>query len=159
MTQVIHTFVIPCGGEKTAHAAPARDLYVGQMFKNTLAAAEKYAADRAAEGQAVQILILSAKHGLLDLDTVVEPYDCEMMATRRKVNPASIKVEALVEQLAERGLDGRCENSDNVWAMLPAAYNARLDAALRVNFCALNNVYDGADGIGFQRGVNRCVAA
>lgn len=35
-----YVYIVPCGGEKTDHAAPARDLYTGQMFRHTLAAAQ-----------------------------------------------------------------------------------------------------------------------
>lgn len=58
--------VIPCGAEKLDATAPARDLYVGSMFRMALAAAEAEIA-----GTSGRILILSALHGLLELDTIV----------------------------------------------------------------------------------------
>lgn len=46
-----------------------------------------------------QILILSALHGLLPLDQIIEPYD------QRMRDPGSITTAQLVEQAAALGLD------------------------------------------------------
>lgn len=80
--------VIPCGGAKRTQACPARQLYIGGYFRQALATAEMFPAP---------IMILSAKHGLLDLDEIVEPYDVIMGG------PGSITVRALYEQA--RALD------------------------------------------------------
>ncbi len=61
--------VVGCGKLKMNHAAPARDLYTGQLFR---------AAREWAEANADAWCILSAKHGVIDPDTVVEPYDVRM---------------------------------------------------------------------------------
>ena len=58
--------LIGCGKLKLDVASPAGDLYVGQLFRSARAYAEKHC-DR--------WFILSAKHGLLDPATVIEPYD------------------------------------------------------------------------------------
>jgi len=58
--------LIGCSKEKLDHAAPARELYTGQLFR----AARAYA-----EATCDEWLILSAKHGLVGPDTVLEPYD------------------------------------------------------------------------------------
>lgn len=59
--------VVPCGGRKLRTPAPAGDLYVGSYHR---------ACRRAAAALAPrQTLILSARHGLVDLDQVLAPYD------------------------------------------------------------------------------------
>jgi len=58
--------LIGCSKTKTVGTRPARDLYTGQLFKAALAHAER---------TADVVLILSARHGLLSLDTEVESYD------------------------------------------------------------------------------------
>ncbi|MFE0765398.1 DUF6884 domain-containing protein [Streptomyces smyrnaeus] len=64
-----HVYVIPCSGMKLDHAAPARELYVGSYHKSCWRAAAALAGD---DGL---ILVLSARHGLVTLDEVLEPYD------------------------------------------------------------------------------------
>jgi hypothetical protein len=59
-------YLVACSAGKLPHAAPAADLYTGQSFKLASALA-KLRADRWA--------ILSAKHGLVEPDAVIEPYD------------------------------------------------------------------------------------
>lgn len=61
--------VIPCGGAKLDHAAPAAELYTGGYFRACLAYGRAY-------GE--RVLILSALHGLIELDRVVEPYELRM---------------------------------------------------------------------------------
>lgn len=63
MTGVV---LIGCGATKLDHAAPAKDLYVGNLFRARRAYAEATGAPWA---------ILSARHGLVLPDTVIEPYD------------------------------------------------------------------------------------
>lgn len=61
--------LVGCGKEKLDRAAPARQLYTGQLFRASIARAE---------ANFEQVFILSAKHGVLDLDQVAEPYDLSM---------------------------------------------------------------------------------
>ena len=71
--------LIGCGARKLSTAAPARDLYTGPLFL----AARAYV-----EVRCERWGILSAKHGFLDPDEVVEPYDqafLRMSARDRKV--------------------------------------------------------------------------
>ena len=62
--------LIACGKEKRREASKAKDLYQGTYFQKTLEYAyilsKKYKAD---------IYILSAKYGLLELDTIINPYN------------------------------------------------------------------------------------
>lgn len=58
--------LLACCKDKLDHAAPARELYQGQLFKKSLAFAQTFAD---------KIIILSAKHGPTELDQVIEPYN------------------------------------------------------------------------------------
>jgi hypothetical protein len=58
--------LIACCKTKKAHAAPAQDLYQGDLFKKARAYAESHCDDFA---------ILSAKYGLVRKDQVIEPYE------------------------------------------------------------------------------------
>ncbi|EPX62562.1 hypothetical protein D187_008750 [Cystobacter fuscus DSM 2262] len=70
--------LVGCGKEKLPRPAPARELYTGPLFRAALAVAEaEFGAD---------VWILSAKHGLVDLDEDMAPYDLalgELSATER----------------------------------------------------------------------------
>ena len=61
--------LVGCGKSKLDHSAPARELYTGPLFRAAL---------RYAEATCDRVFVLSAKHGLLDLDTVIEPYDLRL---------------------------------------------------------------------------------
>ena len=63
-------YLVGCGKSKLAHAAPARALYTGPLFRKSLAVAEREAA---ATGGTV--LILSAEYGAVPLDGMLDPYD------------------------------------------------------------------------------------
>lgn len=58
--------LIGCGKTKAAHPAPARDLYLGSLFR---------ARRRYAEASGLRWYIISARYGLLDPDQLIEPYD------------------------------------------------------------------------------------
>ncbi len=61
--------LVACGKGKRDHPAPARDLYSGALFRKASAYCEA-TYDR--------WYILSAKHGLVDPETVVAPYDLSL---------------------------------------------------------------------------------
>jgi hypothetical protein len=61
--------LVACGKGKLDRPAPARELYNGALFRKASAYCEA-TYDR--------WLILSAKHGLIDPETVVEPYDLSL---------------------------------------------------------------------------------
>ncbi|WP_214514939.1 DUF6884 domain-containing protein [Rhodococcus sp. WY5] len=88
--------VVPCGAAKAPCAAPAGELYRGSYHRLCLRAAKALTSPDF-------IRILSAKHGLLALDTVVEPYDL------RLGKPGSITAEDLVAQAGQQGLLGHRE--------------------------------------------------
>lgn len=60
-------YLISCCAEKLPYAAPAKDLYQSKGFKERLSIAKSHNPD--------EILILSAKHHIVELDQVLEPYD------------------------------------------------------------------------------------
>lgn len=58
--------LVSCSAKKLGRAAPARELYSSAMFRLSRAHAERHCA---------AVYVLSALHGLVALDTVIEPYD------------------------------------------------------------------------------------
>lgn len=81
--------LVSCGKEKLTSAAPARDMYQGDLFKK---------ARRYAEANYDKWFILSAKYGLLDPDQVIEPYDKTLNGMKKKERAAWTM--DVVEQLA-----------------------------------------------------------
>lgn len=67
--------LIACSSEKRSYKSKARDLYISPLFKGSL----KYAENQNPDG----IFILSAKHGLLGLDKVIESYDQSLNDMRK----------------------------------------------------------------------------
>ncbi len=65
---------ISCVSKKLAHKAKAKELYISPLFKLNLAYAKKLKPDK--------IFILSAKHGLLNLNDVITPYDTTLNKIR-----------------------------------------------------------------------------
>src|SRR3989344_2316003 len=59
--------LISCASKKLNKRAKARNIYNSQLFRYNLAYAESLTPDK--------IFILSAKHGLLDLDKEIDPYE------------------------------------------------------------------------------------
>jgi len=84
--------LIACASQKLASKAKARDLYTSTLFKKSLAYAQRLQPD--------SILILSAKHALLDLETEIEPYNL----TLNNMSASEIRswAERVVKQLSER---------------------------------------------------------
>ncbi|MEK9521443.1 hypothetical protein MIU24_18915 [Streptomyces venezuelae] len=85
--------IIPCGSTKLDHAAPAADLYVGSYHR----ACARAAAALTANGGTV--LILSALHGLVPLDRVLDPYEMRMG------DKGSVTPDVLREQARALGVD------------------------------------------------------
>ena len=73
MRQIV---LISCGSKKSEKKAKAKDLYIGSLFKNSLAYAEALKPDK--------IFILSALHHLLNLDKEIEPYDVTLSNVPKK---------------------------------------------------------------------------
>ena len=98
--------IVGCGARKRTLPAPACDMYVGPYFRATLLAATALA-DRS------DVLILSAKYGLLGIGQPVEPYDLTLG------QPGAITAGQLAHQAAQRGITGR-----TVTALCGARYTA-----------------------------------
>lgn len=121
--------VIPCGGAKLPTPAPASKLYTGSMFQDQLTTALTMVS-------ASQVRILSAKHGLLELDQIVAPYDVKIG------DKETIHTDTLADQLAKLG------NEIELEGLLPKAYAAALRQAFQGT---LKNHFDGTAGIGYQK--------
>lgn len=125
------TVIIACGATKTLQAAPARDLYCSAHFQFIYRAAARLAGDG-------QIWILSARHGLVHPERILEPYDCRL-GDRDAVTAASIDVTVL---------------ADPIHTLLPAAYAALLhDAVTTAGRRVEHAWFAGTRGIGAQRSV------
>ena len=142
-------FVVPCGRAKLTRPAPARELYTGAMFRFALSVVEAEAAHTAALGMDTRVVIFSARHGLLDPNSEVEPYEQTM------TQPGSILADAVADQLA-----GLCAEHDaEAHAFLPKAYLTRLRVAATVldqrrdSRFLVHDVYEATAGIGEQRRV------
>lgn len=85
--------VVACGARKTDHPAPAGALYLGSYHRAMRRAAAALTRDGG------RVIILSALHGLVTLDTVLDPYNLRMGA------PGSVAAATLRQQAAALGLD------------------------------------------------------
>lgn len=143
------TVIIPCGKDKAAGPQPAGKLYTGAMFGHTMAAALAVAGWCAERGVPARVLILSARHGLVTLEEVLDPYDLTMREDG-SVTPAVIAAQARDLGIAA---------GEDVLAFLPRAYLARLQDGLRGGGVTARSMYQGGGGIGYQRHVNKAVRA
>lgn len=136
--------VIPCGRRKLDRPAPAGELYVGGQHRLARAAADRLVSDPAVGGI---VLILSAKYGLLRTEDVIAPYDVTIG------DPAAVLPSAVRAQTA--GLIPRAAFGGpwQVVSLLPAAYAALLDEALRYTGreMTVTHALAGTRGIGEQR--------
>jgi hypothetical protein len=133
--------IIPCGGAKLTQPAPAADLYIGSMFADTLRTARTMTSDE-------NIRILSAKHGLVKLDTILEPYDVKMGDAQ------SVSMDKLRDDISE--LHELFSHFDyRIHTLLPQAYYRALWAAVhtgkRPAAFKVWNHFDGCAGIGYQK--------
>ncbi|MFF7176869.1 DUF6884 domain-containing protein [Streptomyces pseudovenezuelae] len=104
--------VIPCSGAKLDHAAEAGHLYTGALHRQARKAADALTAHGGTT------LVLSALHGFLTLDQVIEPYDHQWS------DPGSITVAELRAQAARMGL----ADARHVVLLTPSAYTQRAAA-------------------------------
>lgn len=85
-------FALPCGRRKLRSAAPARLMYASPRFGRLRSIAEILAAD---------YCVVSAKHGLLDPDQVIEPYDLDLVSLSAEAR--ELWAREVLSQLAGRG--------------------------------------------------------
>lgn len=81
-------FLLGAGTSQATAPSAARDLYTGELFWHCRTYAEKLGADK--------VYILSAVHGLLALDQLVEPYKKTLKPKNRLRNP-DLQAMTLVE--------------------------------------------------------------
>ena len=81
--------LISCVSKKLSHQAKAKDLYISPLFKKNLEYAHRLKPDK--------IYILSAKHYLLNLDDMVEPYDLTL--NKMRINELKVWSDIVIEQL------------------------------------------------------------
>jgi hypothetical protein len=96
--------LVACCAEKLQHAAPAREFYRSPLFRLSLAYAERVAGE---------VYVLSAQHGLVALDQVLEPYDLalsEMDAWERAW--WAHEVEAQLAEVLGAELDTKLEEAE-----------------------------------------------
>jgi hypothetical protein len=108
--------IIACSASKADRPLPARELYTGELFKRSLAVAES---------RCGRVVVLSARHGVLDLDAVIAPYDFRLPTKKEplarwaaSVNaslPAATKVLCLAPRSYWGGLEGLRANLAEVW--------------------------------------------
>ncbi|MFI6820542.1 DUF6884 domain-containing protein [Micromonospora sp. NPDC050187] len=82
--------IVPCGTAKLTRSTPAGRMYTGSYHQ---------ACRRAAARLGGQLVILSARYGFLDPDTVIEPYDLRMG------QPGAVTVPTLRAQARRMGID------------------------------------------------------
>lgn len=86
--------LISCGKDKRDYTCKASDLYCGKLFKMVLRYAKSLNADK--------IYILSAKHGLVDLDEYISPYDYSLCKQKKAIRQAWASM--VVEQMKQHNI-------------------------------------------------------
>lgn len=132
-------YIIPCGAAKLDTPAAAADLYTSSTFKMALQAALAQV-----DGDRDSVLILSALHGLIDLDTIIEPYDVKMGDD----GAIDSRPGLLACQLLDRDL-----LDANVWSFLPRSYFDALDVEAKSLGIWMAEGFEATGGIGDQRRV------
>ena len=88
-------WLVSCGKSKLDEPAPARDLYTGDLFRKSLGLALAM--------QPTTVFVLSALHGVVDLDEIVAPYDATL--PERYTVSVAMWAGAVIRQLGLRGYD------------------------------------------------------
>ena len=123
--------IIPCGNSKLATAAPASEFYTGSMFQDSLRTARKLFSDD-------RIYVMSAKHGIVSLDKVLEPYDVKLGME------GSIDAKTLADSLDAAGIEG------TITSLLPKMYDQLFTEAAAGRF-EIDHHFEGTRGIGDQK--------
>ena len=76
--------LIACVSQKADKRTIAKDVYISQLFKSSLAYAQKLKPDK--------IFILSALHHLLDLNKEIEPYDVTLSSVPKNKRKVGLKI-------------------------------------------------------------------
>ena len=86
--------LISCSAHKMGRPALARELYTSPLFRRSLAYAEP---------RCERVYVLSARHHLVELDTVLAPYEQRMGSTKRERRQWAAVVAGAIE--ARHGRD------------------------------------------------------
>lgn len=128
--------IVACSAAKAPHAAPAADLYQGSLFAMNLAAAR---------AESDRVFILSARHGLVPADRVLDPYDTTLGAAD------AITTTTLAAQLD-------AIDAPEAWFFGPGGY-ARLAALAGEQVgVSVHHVNEADQGVGYMRRTARIVA-
>jgi hypothetical protein len=135
--------VIPCAGRKLERRAAARDLYSpSQYFRACLAYAESTGA---------RVLILSALHGLIELEEELAPYELRMGAPGAVDSfPALLRAQARVLQL---------HDAESVQLVGGRDYVAAARAVWPDATSLFDDLEHGRRGIGYQLGYLKALTA
>lgn len=139
--------IIPCSAAKHQQTAQAEFLYESQNFKAQL---------ECAKSNCDEVLILSAKHGLLSLDEWVEPYDVKMGTCSSE----EITWQEVAHQVRDRFMVWNEETYS--WEMpegidfdawLPKKYHYKLQQAFYIGNLDFHpfNALEDSQGIGEQK--------
>ena len=85
--------LVGCASSKLSRPAPARDLYTSQLFKKASAYAER---------ECERWYVLSAKHGLVHPDTVLEPYDMKLGQRATPGNPGGPAIHEWAQRVRDQ---------------------------------------------------------
>jgi hypothetical protein len=135
--------IIPCGAAKGPVAAPVEELYTGSMFQDALTTARQMFTDD-------RIFVLSAKHGLMPLGTVIEPYEQQIG------KPGAVEWNDVSVQLQQLGIEFA-----SVLSLLPKNYHALLKRStegigglgVTRHRLKIEQAFEGTKGIGEQKAV------
>lgn len=74
MSTAREVVLVGCSGPKLDHAAPARELYTGALFRKSVAYAE---------ARGLEWIVLSALHGVVLADQLLDPYEKTLKSASR----------------------------------------------------------------------------
>lgn len=142
--------VVGCGALKRPEPAPAIDLYVSNFARAAAAwALSVTTRDR--------VLVLSAKHGLVDADTVLAPYDVSFTGPASRLTSDPVVVDDLLAlQAARREADGF---DGEVLTTAGKVYRDRLARATGGQVRLVNPFLDHLRGTGAPLGIGSMTQA
>lgn len=127
-------YLIGCGAKKLNVTSLSKDIYQGELFKK----AYKYASSQNPD----YIFILSAKHRLLELDKIIEPYNMTLnRMSNKQVKEWSAQV---LEDIKDKGLS--IENDKFVFLAGKRYYEGLIGERGIKNYYL---PYQGLKGIGY----------
>lgn len=108
--------LVSCTAMKLDRAAPARELYTSQLFRSSL---------RYLEPRCEHVFVLSALHGLVELDRVLAPYDHRLRRDERREWAKRVR-----DDLVARHPTHHSISRSKIVALAGANYTGPLAAAL-----------------------------